>query len=268
MKTLRFLWLSLLAVVLGTTGAQAQIGYQISLLNTATGEARANEKVVVTVTLSNNAGEAFYSETKQATTNDFGVLSLSIGNADTFANVDFSKMPFYIEVSANGVNIGKSQILSVPVAEYAKRTGELTKEMLVGTWVCEHDGCSENVGSDWVDDVDGGHEEKYKYMSYYQIRSKWVFNADGTCKKSEWHKDWSVGYRNGDSNIENSREEEYNYTIDGDFVVISKDGDYGTSYGFSITYHTPYYYGETLELKYLPFWGVLKSASDGYVKQE
>ena len=134
MKVLRFLLL-LLAVGMGFVGAQAQIGYQIALLNTATGEARANETVTVTVSLSNNAGEEFYSETKSATTNDFGLLSLSIGNADTFKEVDLSKMPFFIEVSANGVMIGKSQMLSVPVAEVAKRIAPIDKSLIVGTWV-------------------------------------------------------------------------------------------------------------------------------------
>ena len=43
-------------------------------------------------------------------------------------------MPFYIEVSANGVNIGKSQILSVPVAEVAKRLKPIDKSLIVGTW--------------------------------------------------------------------------------------------------------------------------------------
>lgn len=131
MKKIRMLMLCLLA---GIMGAKAQIGYQMSLLNTATGEARANETIVVTVTLSNNVGEAFYSETKSATTNDFGVLSLSIGNADTFKNVDLSKMPFFIEVSANGAMIGKSQILNVPVAEVAKNVAPIDKNLIVGTW--------------------------------------------------------------------------------------------------------------------------------------
>ena len=101
--------LTMLCFVAGIMCVKAQIGYQVSLLNTATGEARANETVTVTVSLSNSAGEIFYSETKQSTTNDFGVLSLTVGNADTFKNVDLSKMPFYIEVTANGVMIGKSQ---------------------------------------------------------------------------------------------------------------------------------------------------------------
>lgn len=132
MKTLTMM----LCLWAGAICAQAQIGYQISLLNTATGEPRANETVTVTVSLSNSAGEVFYSETKSATTNDFGVLSLSVGNADTFKEVDLTKMPFYIEASANGVMIGKSQILSVPVAEVAKRLAPtLTEELCGKPWI-------------------------------------------------------------------------------------------------------------------------------------
>ena len=125
--------ITLLFILTSIHVAKAQIGYQVSLLNTATGEARANETVTVTVSLSNSAGEIFYSETKQSTTNDFGVLSLTVGNADTFKNVDLSKMPFYIEVTANGVMIGKSQMLSVPVAEVAKQVAPLDKSLIVGT---------------------------------------------------------------------------------------------------------------------------------------
>ena len=126
----------MLCLLAGSMCAKAQIGYQISLLNTATGEPRANETVMVTVSLSNSEGKGFYSETKSATTNDFGVLSLSVGNADTFKEVDLTKMPFFIEASANGVMIGKSQILSVPVAEVAKRLAPtLTEEELCSrTW--------------------------------------------------------------------------------------------------------------------------------------
>ena len=131
MKRLYFLMLCLLA---GITTAQAQIGYQISLLNTATGEPRANENITVTATITNSAGQMIYTTNQQARTNDFGVLSLSIGNAGTFENVDFTKLPFYIEVTANGVQIGKSQILTVPIAEAAKKLVPMDKNKIVGTW--------------------------------------------------------------------------------------------------------------------------------------
>lgn len=110
----------------------AQIGYQVSLLNSATGEPRVAETVNVEVTLSNSEGGIICTEKKTETTNDFGILSLVIGNQNTFANVDWTKLPFFVSVSVDGKLVGKTQILTVPVAEYAKKTGVLTKEMLCG----------------------------------------------------------------------------------------------------------------------------------------
>ncbi len=184
--------ITLLFILTSIHVAKAQIGYQVSLLNTATGEARANETVTVTVSLSNSAGEIFYSETKQSTTNDFGVLSLTIGNADTFKNVDLTKMPFYIEVTANGVMIGKSQMLSVPVAEVAKQVAPIDKSLIVGTiWKKDHytltfkeDGkvtyrYGDNDGEtkDYRYQVDGTFIYVYddEYVEYHPEEIKWVF---------------------------------------------------------------------------------------------
>ena len=161
---------------------KAQIGYQVSLLNTATGEARANETVTVTVSLSNSAGEIFYSETKQSTTNDFGVLSLTVGNADTFKNVDLSKMPFYIEVTANGVMIGKSQMLSVPVAEVAKQMAPID---VVGRWQRSED--------EYITFFNDGTGLYYRYEDTYSltyiIEGSFVLvhalNEEGTGKARE-----------------------------------------------------------------------------------
>ena len=130
----------------------AQIGYQVSLLNSATGEPRANETVSVFVQITNSVGESIYGQTQSATTNDFGILSLAIGNANMFNNVDWSKRPLFISATVDGKFLGKTQILTVPVAgyarnssyselanyadtaSYARTTGVLTKEKLEGTW--------------------------------------------------------------------------------------------------------------------------------------
>ena len=115
--------------------SQAQIGYQVSLLNTATGEPRANENVQVSVSITDAQGTSVYDGTQTAATNDFGILSLTVGNASTFDNVDWTKLPLYISATVDGILVGRSQILNVPVAEYAKRTGSLTKEILCSkTW--------------------------------------------------------------------------------------------------------------------------------------
>ena len=115
----------------------AQIGYQVSLLNSATGEPRANVSVEAEVTITNSDDEEIYKGTQRATSNDFGVIQLTVGNQSTFKDVDWSKLPFFIEVSVDGTVIGKSQILTVPIAEAAKHLAPgIDIEDLVGTWKC------------------------------------------------------------------------------------------------------------------------------------
>lgn len=120
----------LIFMLLISFGLKSQIGYQISLLDTATGQPRADEAVQVSLELTDNTGTIICSETKTAVSDDFGILSLTIGNSSTFDNVDWTKLPFYISASVDGVLLGKSQVLTVPVAEYAKHIGTLTKEIL------------------------------------------------------------------------------------------------------------------------------------------
>ncbi len=228
--------LFLLLVMFYAVHTQAQIGYQISLLNTATGEPRANETVNVTVTLTNREGGIIYTGNQSATTNDFGVLSLTIGDADTFKEVDVTKMPFYVEVSANGVSIGKSQVLSVPVAEYAKRTGTLTKELLVGTWVREYS-YQEKINSSYsVSHYDGEGNRTteyihYTFTHYHEYKSTITFNSDGSSIHSHIERRWSIGAKGpeGVPSDHESKEEdlsENEYIIDGNqvFFIIKDQG--------------------------------------------
>ena len=111
----------------------AQTGYQVTLLNNATGEPRSNETVGVSVEIT-NGDRVVCSETKTATTIEFGVLSVSVGNSASFANVDWTP-PLNISATVAGVLIGRSQILSVPIAEHARHVGELTLDLLCSkTW--------------------------------------------------------------------------------------------------------------------------------------
>ena len=113
----------------------AQIGYQVSLLNASTGEPRANVSVEAEVTITNSDDEEIYKGTQRATSNDFGVIQLTVGNQSTFKDVNWNKLPFFIEVSVDGTVIGKSQILTVPIAEAAKYLAPgIDIDDLVGTW--------------------------------------------------------------------------------------------------------------------------------------
>ena len=116
--------------------AQAQIGYQVALLNSATGEPRANETVKAEVTITDSQNGIVCSETQTITSNDFGILSFTVGKADTFKDVAIGKLPMSIAVTVDGVLIGKSQILNVPVAEVANTlNSDFTLDVLCGkTW--------------------------------------------------------------------------------------------------------------------------------------
>ena len=193
------------ALALAAT-AQAQIGYQVSLLNTATGEPRANVTVNAQVTITDSQDNTIYTGSQQATTNDFGVLSLAVGNASTFANADTGKMPFFISVSVDGTLIGRSQILNVPVAEVAnKLKSSFTKEDLVGTWTGEN------------------------YNSKYTL----TFNADNTMTRY-YIREWADGTFDHDETIE------YFYEIDGNWIITysaTKDEHYRTQQRYEIRWY-------------------------------
>ena len=139
----------------------AQIGYQVSLLNKTTGKPRANVTVDAEVTITNSDDEEIYKGTQRATSNDFGVIQLTVGNQSTFKDVNWNKLPFFIEVSVDGTVIGKSQILTVPIAEAAKYLAPgIDIDDLVGTW-------------SYGDIVDGGYARQI------------VFSKDGTGIRSE-----------------------------------------------------------------------------------
>ncbi len=159
-----------------TLSLNAQIGYQVSLLDAATGQPRADETVSVKVEITDSSGSLICSETKSATSDDFGVLSLTIGNTSTFENADWSKLPFYISATVDDVLLGRSQILNVPVAEYAKKVADLDKSILKSkVWTGSY---SEGEGSysfRFTDETatlvhsnpyDGGYSATYKYVIF------------------------------------------------------------------------------------------------------
>ena len=169
--------LFIIATIASASSANAQIGYQVSLLDNATGEPRADETVTVEIAITDSNGKAICSERKSATTNDFGVLSLTVGNSSTFTDADWSALPFFISATVDGTLIGRSQILNVPVAEYAKQTGVLTKEILKSkTWYQNGD---KDRYYTFSDDTVTFHEiDDYEHNSWkhkYQIDGNNVF---------------------------------------------------------------------------------------------
>ena len=67
------------------------------------GEILPGQNVGVKIRLLQNSpdGNSVYEETYSATTNNFGILNLDIGSADTayFASIDWGVGPYFIEIS-------------------------------------------------------------------------------------------------------------------------------------------------------------------------
>ena len=142
--------LFILLTMLLAFSTSAQVGYQVSLLDTKSGEPRANEKTTVLVKISDSKGNIICNETQSVTSDAFGVLSLTVGNETTFSNVDWNNLPLSISASVDGILIGSSSVLNVPVAEYAKATGVLTMEMLVGRTISMYKDCSMTFASNGI----------------------------------------------------------------------------------------------------------------------
>ena len=180
--------LFILLTMLLAFSTSAQIGYQVSLLDTKSGEPRANEKTTVLVKISDSKGNIICNETQSVTSDAFGVLSLTVGNETTFSNVDWNNLPLSISASVDGILIGSSSVLNVPVAEYAKATGVLTMEMLVGRTISMYEDCSmtfasngiatyviPNLDEPWIErcqfEIDGNNVYVYRDNNY-----GWVFH--------------------------------------------------------------------------------------------
>lgn len=160
--------LFILLTMLLAFSTSAQVGYQVSLLDTKSGEPRANEKTTVLVKISDSKGNIICNETQSVTSDAFGVLSLTVGNETTFSNVDWNNLPLSISASVDGILIGSSSVLNVPVAEYAKATGVLTMEMLVGRTISMYEDCSMTFASNGI----------VTYVTPYETE-RYQFEIDG-----------------------------------------------------------------------------------------
>ena len=153
--------------------AYSQIGYQVALLNTATGKPRAGETVNVTIEIGDKKSHLIWRETQTATSNDFGILSLTVGNENTFKNANWTNLPFFIAVWVDNVLIGRTQILSVPVAETAKGGAPAFPiEDLLGTWTKEDAYVTFKEDGTFTGTMERNHGN---YSGYYNISGNIIY---------------------------------------------------------------------------------------------
>ncbi|MCM1504215.1 MAG: hypothetical protein NC127_03355 [Muribaculum sp.] len=155
--------LILAIIASAAVGLNAQIGYQVAVMDQATGKPKANKEVSVKVELTDNAGSVIASTEQSAMTNDFGVVSVQVGGSSTFDNMDWRKLPLWVSATVDGVNVGKTQVLTVPVAEHSKHYGLLTPQILAGKWTYTGNGSKQEYSFS----ASGG----YTYTRYEKTES-------------------------------------------------------------------------------------------------
>jgi len=130
MKKITLLTTLIFAVIISFAQVPNAFKYQ-TVIRDASGNILQNQNVSLRFKIHNNtaSGTVLYSETQTLTTNQFGLVSLSIGNG-TVVSGDFSTIPWgtnskflEVELDPNGgssyTSMGTSQLLSVPYAQYS-----------------------------------------------------------------------------------------------------------------------------------------------------
>jgi hypothetical protein len=115
---------------IATLYAQAPDAFKYqAVARDASGEVIANQLVDITITILQGSisGTSVYTETHDSTTNEFGLVNLTIGAGDPtgFAAIDWNNGPYFVKVEMDGSLMGISQLLSVPYAKYADNAGNI-----------------------------------------------------------------------------------------------------------------------------------------------
>jgi len=114
----------ILVIVALCTFAQTpqSFNYQ-AVLRDASGNILANQNIEIQVDIlqGSASGSAIFSENHSTTTNNFGLVNLTVGSISStdLSNIDWTDGPFFIQISVDGTIMGTSQLLSVPFAMHA-----------------------------------------------------------------------------------------------------------------------------------------------------
>jgi hypothetical protein len=106
--------------------APASFKYQ-AVLRDARGNIKSNSSVshVISILQGSASGTVVYSETQNTITDGYGLINLEIGKGTatvgTMSGINWSTGTYFIKISVDGVEMGTSQLLSVPYALYASK---------------------------------------------------------------------------------------------------------------------------------------------------
>ena len=118
---------SLIMVANGLLAQAPDYFHYQAMLRNQNGTPMVNTGITLVVDLirGNINGPSIYLESHEVQTNEMGMVDLKIGDADFFSEIDWASGPYFLSITANGVHLGTSQLLSVPYALYAKNAGNV-----------------------------------------------------------------------------------------------------------------------------------------------
>ena len=124
-------YISIIVLVLAlSVSAQAPLSFKYqAYLRNADGTIRGNEFVTLQLRILQGTvnGSAVYTEIHNTSTNGHGLVSVNVGDGSTSSNmaiVQWGNGPYFLNVTVNGINLGTTELLSVPFALYANETGD------------------------------------------------------------------------------------------------------------------------------------------------
>jgi len=111
-----------------------QFKYQAVLRN-ADGTIMAGEAVTVDIDILQGSatGTSVFTESHSITTTAQGLINLNIGSISDLSTVDFSANTYFVKVTVNGIEMGTSQLLSVPYAMQAKEVENVDYSQIANT---------------------------------------------------------------------------------------------------------------------------------------
>ncbi len=119
MKNKQLIQFLLLIMLNSALIAQAPYSFTYqTVLRDEAGQAITNENVMIrfTILMGSPDGAVVFSETHEAQTNEFGLISLAVGQNGSLEAIQWNNNTYFLEVSVNNQVIGTSQLLSVPFA--------------------------------------------------------------------------------------------------------------------------------------------------------
>lgn len=129
MKKLNLILTAMILFLSTSVYAQSdKFNYQAAIRD-ASGEIIQNESVSISFSIKagSASGTEIYAETHSATTNNQGLVNLSIGSgtasAGTFSTINWSANAHFLNVNLDGTDMETSEFKSVPYANYAQTAG-------------------------------------------------------------------------------------------------------------------------------------------------